>query len=172
MVHTLVSGGGQHGGFDKSQGFCMRFMIFVSQASIFRPSWYPLTEVNLMCMEPLIMIRYSSCCFCSQYWIFCNYCAYWPYCNYCAYWFFIVHVCCFTQCIRGVLRYAADAHGRNQTISFSLVYLALDFIIAIICHLLAKPKRLSFFLDYYYCNSCNYCYYFSGKCYTLDIGIA
>ncbi len=40
------------------QGFCVSFMIFGCWASVIR--LYPLTEASLMCIEPLITIRYIS----------------------------------------------------------------------------------------------------------------
>jgi hypothetical protein len=87
IVHTLVGGGGQHGGFDaldyrkikhgdggklgKSdircptnlQGFCMNFMFSCPLASICHP--YQLIEATLMYMVQSITIRYESCCICS-----------------------------------------------------------------------------------------------------------
>ncbi len=83
-MHTLVSGGGQHGGFGAlgyrkikhcdagklgnyhirvARHICevsMSFMISGSRASIFHPC--QLIEAILMCMEPSILFRYRSCC--------------------------------------------------------------------------------------------------------------
>ena len=86
IVHTLVGGGGQHGGFDaldyrkirhgnagklgtydmtfsqfcltNLQGFCLSFMLIDLKASTFRT--YPQTEVTLMCTEHFLMIRYKT----------------------------------------------------------------------------------------------------------------
>jgi hypothetical protein len=85
IVHTMVGGGGQHGGFDAldyrkihqgnagklgnypilSQfcltnllGFCLNFTHIALKASIFRN--YPQTEVTLMCTEHFLMIRYEA----------------------------------------------------------------------------------------------------------------